>query len=68
MTPDEWKGLGTFLGIVFGSGGAAWAGVKYSVNGMREDVAEIKADVKKLFGKQATDSERIAVLETKVDK
>ena len=33
---------------VFGSGGAAWAGVKVSLNGTREKVREIHADVKTL--------------------
>lgn len=66
MTPDlnPWLAL---AGIVFGPAGAAWLGVKLSVNGMREDVREIKGDVKELRGEVGKHGERLVKLETKTE-
>ena len=42
---------------------ASWGGVKRSVNGMREDVSEIKSDVKELGKEQTRVRERLAFME-----
>ena len=59
MTPEALQAIA----IILGPAGAAWLGVKISVNGMRADVREIKADVKEVRGVQVEHGERLATLE-----
>ncbi len=39
----EWYEL---VGVIFGPGGAVYVGMKGALNGMKHDIAEIKADVR----------------------
>ena len=59
----------TLVAMVAGPGGAAWVAVKSSVNGLRDDVREIKADVKCIHTSvtriEVEHGERIAKLEGK---
>lgn len=56
---------------IFGSGGAAWAGVKASLNGQRQMLQDTRDGVVRLEGKVDVGlrdhAERITRLETKVD-
>lgn len=52
----------TILVSVFGSGGAAWAGVKASLNGTRARVERIEDKLDKVIEDRADDSKKIAVL------
>ena len=54
------------LTLVFGPAGAAWLGVKVSLNGARADIREIKSDVKDLHTEVSRHSERLAVVEDRV--
>lgn len=55
--------LAQSVGIVFGPSGAAWIGVKLSLNGTRKKVDEIHADMKEMR-KDVTDTQtRVTVLE-----
>ena len=55
------------VAVIVGPGCAAWAGVKSSVNGMREDVRTIKTDIKDVSRGLTGHAERIARLEGKRD-
>jgi hypothetical protein len=55
------------LVLALGPGGAAYVGVKLSLNGIREDVHEIKGDVKELRLSQQRHSERLTKVETKME-
>lgn len=52
--------------VVFGSGGAAWAGTKAVLNGTREQVRDIKRGVDRLLEAQARDQERLTRLEERM--
>ena len=62
--PPEFLAL---VAMIFGPAGAAYVGVKVSLNGMRSDVTEIKADVKALYKGQGIHGERLMALETTID-
>ena len=51
--------------MVLAPGGAAWVGVRVSVNGMREDIKGIKRDVSETRKDLSKHGERIATLEAK---
>lgn len=64
-----------FIGMILGPTGAAWYGVKASVNGMREDVREIKKRVTAIDGRVqsnrvelASMKERVATGEHRLDR
>lgn len=49
--------------VVFGSGGAAWYGVRATLNGTRENVRDLKRDVGKLSTDMTDVRERVARIE-----
>lgn len=51
------------VGVVFGQSGAAWVTIKTSLNGMRDDVSELKTDVKKQGADMSDVRERLARIE-----
>lgn len=51
------------IAVILGPAGAAFVGVKVAVNGMREDVREIKGDVKDMRKHVAEHETRLTVLE-----
>ena len=51
------------IAVILGPAGAAFVGVKVAVNGMREDVREIKGDVKDMRKDVAAHETRLTVLE-----
>jgi hypothetical protein len=61
MSPEMWQAVA----VIVGPAGAAWIGVKVAVNGMREDVREIKGDVKDLRVTVNQHGERLAVLDSR---
>lgn len=63
MNLELWQ----LLVLILGPTGGAWVGVKASLNGMRSDVTDIKADVKKLHDGQFQNRERIVAVETKME-
>jgi hypothetical protein len=54
--------------LIFGPTGAAFVGVKLTLNGTREDVREIKADVKALGGTVTGLDKRVTVIEDRADR
>ena len=64
MTPQEWLQL---VAYTLGPFGAAWVGVKTSLNGMRSDSKETRADVKEIRSMVSDHATRLAVIESKVD-
>lgn len=65
MQVEAWQMILGALGLFGGPAGAAWVGVKVAVNGMREDIREIKVDVKDLRNGHSDNRERIVALETR---
>ena len=55
------------LSIIF-SAGAAFGGAKAALNGTRKNVVEIKEDVKEIKRDVVAHSERLAVVETIVER
>lgn len=53
--------------LVFGPGGATFVGLRLGLNGLRNDVREIKTDVKGLIGSDGEQNERHARTETRLD-
>lgn len=49
--------------IVLGPAGAAWAGVRVSLNGTRQDVRDIKTEVSGIRGDVSNLRERVARVE-----
>lgn len=73
--PDTLQAFTSVAVAVFGSGGAAWVGVKHSLNGTKERVKEIAEDVKEtrqgvqeLRDKFHNHEARIVVLEFVIEK
>lgn len=55
--------IAVVIGSIVGPAGAAWAGVKVSLNGTRERVKEIQAEVKEHTGQLAKVDTRLTVIE-----
>ena len=54
-----------FAGAVIGPAGAAWAGVKVSLNGTKEDIAEIKTDMRAISKAVSRNTTEIVRLDEK---
>lgn len=61
--PADMAQILAILAPIIGSSGAAWVGVKVSLNGTRERVREIHAEVKEIREHQIDQESRVAVLE-----
>lgn len=66
MSTETLQLLAALAGI-FGSSGAAWVGVKVSLNGTRARVLEIHQDVKDLRGDVGGLSNRVTRIEAKME-
>jgi hypothetical protein len=55
-------------GVILGPSGAAFVGVRVALNGVKEDVKEIKKHVREINGTVALHGEKIAVLEERSRK
>lgn len=64
MTPETLQ----LLLMVLGPPGAAYVGVKVSLNGMKEQVKRIDDNVTSLLKDSAKKGERLAVLESRMDR
>jgi len=61
-----WLVIAALLAIVGGPTSAAWIGVRIGMNGMKQDIQELKADNKTGSSQRGKMSERLAVIETKL--
>jgi len=55
-------------GLILGPSGAAFISVRVALNGMKEDVKEIKRHVREINGTVGDHGEKIAVLEERSHK
>jgi hypothetical protein len=55
-------------GVILGPSGAAFVGVRVALNGVKEDVKEIKKHVREINGTVGEHGEKIAVLEERSRK
>lgn len=65
--PDDINAWLVFAGIVLGPTGAVWATVRASLNGVRRDVKETRADCREIRTTLATHGERIARIESRIE-
>ena len=54
-------------GVVLGPAGAAWLGVKMSLNGLKQRVASMEGKLDSLADSHGIIRERLARVETKID-
>lgn len=61
-----WLVIAAILAIVGGPTSAAWIGVRIGMNGMKQDIKELKVDNKTGSRERGEMSERLAIIETKL--